>query len=109
MTKSPVSSCGVYCGLCLPRRTLATSLARRPRGLPVASTTHQARDEEACSFVITRVLWGEGLRVATSAWGAMEREPYLSAAEGRGKLRGGPRSVKAGSLPPKPLRGMDGR
>ena len=43
MTKSPVSSCGVYCGLCLPRRTCATSLARRPSGLSVASTTHQAR------------------------------------------------------------------
>ena len=59
MTKSPVSSCGVYFGLCLPRRTLAISLARRPRGLPVASTTHQARDAWACALVITKRLAGE--------------------------------------------------
>jgi hypothetical protein len=43
MTKSPVSSWVVKVGLCLPRKDVATSLARRPRGLPVASTTHQER------------------------------------------------------------------
>jgi hypothetical protein len=41
MTKSPVSMCGVNIGLCLPRRILATSVASRPRTIPLASTTNQ--------------------------------------------------------------------
>src|SRR3569833_3329467 len=40
---SPVSTCGVYSALCLPRRRRAISLAMRPRVLPLASTTYQSR------------------------------------------------------------------
>src|SRR5690606_41543295 len=43
MTKSPVSTCGVYSGRCLPRRILATSEAKRPRDWFEASTTNQRR------------------------------------------------------------------
>src|SRR5438445_7653336 len=41
-TWSPVFRCGVNVGLCLPRRILATLLARRPRTWSVASTTNQS-------------------------------------------------------------------
>src|SRR5260370_8517402 len=41
-TWSPVFRCGVKVGLCLPRRILATLLARRPRTWSVASTTNQS-------------------------------------------------------------------
>src|SRR6478735_3875122 len=41
--KSPVSTCGVYSGLRLPRRVSAICVARRPRVLPSASTTYQSR------------------------------------------------------------------
>src|SRR3546814_4398933 len=37
MTLSPQSTCGVKIGLCLPRRILATMLARRPTTSPLAS------------------------------------------------------------------------
>ena len=40
-TKSPVSTCGVYVGRCLPIRMVATRAARRPSTLSVASTTYQ--------------------------------------------------------------------
>lgn len=43
MMKSPVSTCGVNSGLCLPRSRCATSLATRPRTLSVASITYQSR------------------------------------------------------------------
>src|SRR5918995_3315369 len=43
MTWSPVSMCGANTGLCLPRRTRATSVASRPSTMPSASTTCQAR------------------------------------------------------------------
>src|SRR5699024_831475 len=43
MTKSPVSAWGANCGLCLPRRMLATWTASRPSTTSVASTTYQAR------------------------------------------------------------------
>src|SRR5690606_30126973 len=43
MTKSPVSTWGVYCGLCLPRNTAATWLANRPKVLPLASMTYHLR------------------------------------------------------------------
>ena len=42
MTWSPVSMWGAKVGLCLPRRMRATSVARRPRTRPSASTTYQA-------------------------------------------------------------------
>src|ERR1700690_2073842 len=35
--------CGVYCALCLPRRVVAITVARRPSVLPSASTTYQFR------------------------------------------------------------------
>src|SRR6185312_14903397 len=41
MMKSPVSQCGADCGLCLPRRRLASSTARRPTTRLVASITYQ--------------------------------------------------------------------
>src|SRR3569832_29888 len=41
--KSPVSTCGVYSALSLPRRRRAISLAMRPRVLPLASTTYLTR------------------------------------------------------------------
>src|SRR6202049_1278676 len=41
-TWSPVLRCGVKVGLCLPRRILATELARRPSTWSVASTTNQS-------------------------------------------------------------------
>src|SRR5581483_9277413 len=40
MTLSPVSRWGVNTGLCLPRMIRATSVARRPRTMPSASTTN---------------------------------------------------------------------
>src|SRR5580704_6532211 len=43
ITLSPVSTCGAKYGRRLPRRTAATSEARRPRTRPSASTTYQAR------------------------------------------------------------------
>src|SRR5918994_531607 len=43
ITWSPVSMCGANTGLCLPRRTRATSVASRPSTMPSASTTCQAR------------------------------------------------------------------
>src|SRR5687767_13271501 len=42
-TKSPTSTCGAYCGLCLPRRSCAVWLASRPSTTSVASMTCQAR------------------------------------------------------------------
>ena len=42
-TKSPVSTCGVYCGLPLPRSVSAICVASRPRVCPSASTTYQSR------------------------------------------------------------------
>src|SRR5260370_18118806 len=41
-TWSPVFKCGVNVGLCLPRKILATLLARRPSTWSVASTTNQS-------------------------------------------------------------------
>src|SRR5260370_4262473 len=41
-TWSPVFRCGVNVGLCLPRKILATLLARRPSTWSVASTTNQS-------------------------------------------------------------------
>src|SRR5512144_1162202 len=43
MMLSPQSMCGVYIGLCLPRRRLAMIVAKRPRTQPSASTTYQLR------------------------------------------------------------------
>ena len=43
ITKSPVSTCGVYTGFPLPRSVSAIAVARRPRVLPSASTTYQSR------------------------------------------------------------------
>src|SRR5690348_3842361 len=42
-TKSPTSTCGAYCGLCLPRSSCAVWLASRPSTTSVASMTCQAR------------------------------------------------------------------
>src|SRR2546425_4041148 len=41
--KSPVSTCGVNSGLCLPRKRRAISAASRPSTLPLASTRYQSR------------------------------------------------------------------
>src|SRR5687767_4669882 len=43
MTKSPVSTWGAKIGLCLPRSKVATTVARRPRGMLAASITHHWR------------------------------------------------------------------
>src|SRR5947208_1523157 len=43
ITWSPTSTCGAQIGLCLPRSSLATSVARRPSTAPSASITCQAR------------------------------------------------------------------
>src|SRR6266851_849403 len=50
-TWSPVFRCGVNVGLCLPRRILATLLARRPRTWSVASTTNQSLFKSAAFAV----------------------------------------------------------
>src|SRR4051812_6873166 len=42
-TWSPTSTFGAQIGLCLPRSSVATSVATRPRRWPSASTTSQAR------------------------------------------------------------------
>src|SRR4051794_26568422 len=42
-TKSPASTCGANCGLCLPRSRIAVWLASRPSTTSVASMTCQAR------------------------------------------------------------------
>src|SRR5688572_28165213 len=44
MTGSPVSRCGVNVALCLPRRSVATFVERRPSVAPSASTTRQCRE-----------------------------------------------------------------
>src|SRR5260370_12560637 len=46
-----VFRCCVYVGLCLPRRTLATPEARRPRTWSVASTTNQS-DFSSAAFAV---------------------------------------------------------
>ena len=43
ITWSPVSIWGANIGLCLPRSSVATSDARRPRTWPLASNTYQRR------------------------------------------------------------------
>ena len=43
ITWSPMSMWGVKVGLCLPRRTVATRVASRPRVSPWASITYQSR------------------------------------------------------------------
>src|SRR3954452_15130246 len=43
MTKSPPSTFGVNVGLCLPRSSVATATASRPRTTSVASTTYHVR------------------------------------------------------------------
>ena len=43
ITKSPVSTCGANCGLCLPRSRIAAWLARRPSTTSDASMTCHAR------------------------------------------------------------------
>ena len=48
-TKSPVSTCGVYSGLRLPRRVSAIRVARRPSVSPSASTRYQRRST-SCGF-----------------------------------------------------------
>src|SRR5713101_9780259 len=50
-TWSPVFRCGVNVGLCLPRRILATLLARRPSTWSVASTTNQSLFKSAAFAV----------------------------------------------------------
>src|SRR6188472_3936203 len=70
MTKSPVSTCGVKVALFFPRRTVAMRLARRPRGLPSASITHQVR--AACA--------SRGFAEKDFGWGFIE---VLPAEKGR--------------------------
>src|SRR5512140_1692077 len=53
-TKSPVSIDGVYMGLCLPLRTDAMRVARRPTVFSFASTSHHFRPFRASAFV---ALW----------------------------------------------------
>src|SRR5438309_1665407 len=48
MTGSPVSRCGEKIVLCFPRRIAATSVARRPKVAPSASTTRQLRVTSLC-------------------------------------------------------------
>src|ERR687898_3523219 len=62
-TWSPVSRWGANVGLCLPRSTRATSVARRPRTMPSASTTYQARwiSEALGLYVGTRATFMEEL------------------------------------------------
>src|SRR5215211_5389830 len=82
MTWSPVSKWGAKIGLCLPRSRRATSVARRPRTMPSASTTCQER-------VMSRGV-GENVRtertsvVRSATDHLLERE-----AVGRGRLAGG--------------------
>src|SRR3990172_11207384 len=62
ITWSPVSRCWVYVGLCLPERTRATCVARRPSVWPVASTTNQRRSislsraVKVLAFIVPRLL-----------------------------------------------------
>src|SRR5471030_894811 len=49
--KSPVSTCGVYSGLCLPRKRSAICDARRPSTLFCASITYQSC-WTSCAFAV---------------------------------------------------------
>src|SRR5918998_3376970 len=71
ITWSPVSMCGANTGLCLPRSTRATSVASRPRTMPSASTTYQARwiSEAFGVYVGTRATFIEFLRCGHHAIG----------------------------------------
>ncbi len=84
--------------MCFPRRTEATSLARRPSGLPVASTTNQARDACADAGVAENERPGTRRTPADGDTGPDE-EVVLSLdwdIGGAGKLRGGLGRVKDG-------------
>src|ERR1700734_4075742 len=63
---SPQSTCGVNCGLCLPRRRLATMAARRPSTSPSASIRTQsfftsAGFSEIVVFIILHLKLERGL------------------------------------------------
>src|SRR5580658_8722730 len=94
MTKSPVSSWVVNVGLCLPRRTRAISLARRPSGLSVASTTHHVRFAAADTLVATNDFFTSPAPTLDMTNSSTPRKHQAGAA-GAGKLRGDPGSVKA--------------
>ena len=69
MMKSPVSTCGVYSGLCFPRSRRAISVARRPSTLSEASTTYHPRltvSGFAETVFTIKVLHGEKNRGANS-------------------------------------------
>src|ERR1043166_6625970 len=51
ITKSPMSTLGVYVALCLPRSTSAMRDARRPSVWPVASITYHSRCASPASLV----------------------------------------------------------
>src|SRR5210317_427126 len=71
---SPVSTCGVNSGLCLPRRRLAISVASLPRVLSVASTRHQSRFT-VCGFA-TYVLISFSQKKPTSQKAAGEEREF---------------------------------
>src|SRR3954452_1733301 len=57
ITKSPISTFGVYVALCLPRSTSAIRDARRPSVWPVASITYHSRCASPASFVSQELFW----------------------------------------------------
>src|SRR3984957_17920676 len=67
MTLSPPSTCGVNCGLCLPRSRLAMMDARRPSTTPSASISTQpfvtsAGFSEMVVFMAMALRFGGGMR-----------------------------------------------
>src|ERR671912_87645 len=90
ITWSPVSMCGAHTGLCLPRRTRATSVASRPSTMPSASTPCQARwISEAFGLYV-------GTRATFAAYGPGARGRPGSDGQAYGH---GPRNGKPGPLP----------
>src|SRR3954468_8638209 len=97
-TWSPQSTCGVKLGLCLPRRILATIVARRPTTKPSASIK--------CHFFSTSCGLAD-LVVFISAFMAETLREMRGAASTRGAARGGQMTKGAAEVKEKP--GFAGR
>src|ERR1700680_3535492 len=76
-TWSPVLRWGVNVGLCLPRRFLATELARRPSTWSVASTTNQSLFRSAVFAVQVFCLLKRFLSKSLPSMSGPPREPSL--------------------------------
>src|SRR5207249_6632894 len=77
ITWSPVSTCGVKIGLCLPRSTIATCEAKCPSVFPFASTTYHLRVMSAflAEYVLVMRLPRVVLDRAADLFGAQHLQP----------------------------------